>query len=228
MYALYLVEDDAQLAALMAEALARYGFRVHQAAGDDFWRLAEAVDEVKPHLILLDINLPAYDGFYWARRIRAVTKAPMLFISARGEPIDQVRALENGGDDYIVKPFHMDVLVAKVYALLRRAYGELADARDRLPTYAGLVADMTEQALVYGERRVFLSPTEMRLMRKLIEAKGKPVSREELLIAAWDEASFVDDNTLTVNITRLRQKLKALGLEEAIVTVRGVGYRLEV
>lgn len=228
MYTLFLVEDDAALCALLKDALGRYGFLVAVAEGDVFPRLLEAVQALQPHLILLDINLPAYDGFYWARRIRTVTKVPILFISARGDPIDQVRALEHGGDDYIVKPFHMEVLIAKVHALLRRTYGELAEVGEGIRTYEGLTVDLARHELAYRSQRVPLTPTEVRLMAKFIEARGAVVPRDELLLAAWDERTFVDDNTLTVNVTRLRQKLKSLGLPEAILTVRGIGYRLHL
>jgi DNA-binding response OmpR family regulator len=215
MYLLYVVEDDTTLRELLTEALARYGYAVRAATGDAFTRIAAEVEAIKPHLILLDVNLPVYDGFHWARRIRMVSKAPILFISVRGEPLDQVRALEQGGDDYVVKPFHLEVLLAKVEALLRRAYGELADASEALVTYAGLRVDRGRGELVYGERRVALTPTELRLVTRLIQARGKPVSREDLLIVAWSDETFVDDNTLTVNIARLRRKLAELGLAEA-------------
>lgn len=226
MYLLYVVEDDTTLRELLTEALARYGYVVRAATGDAFSRIASEVEAIKPHLILLDVNLPVYDGFYWARRIRMVSKAPILFISVRGEPLDQVRALEQGGDDYVVKPFHLEVLLAKVEALLRRAYGELADAGEVLVSYAGLRVDRSRGELLYGERRVALTPTELKLATRLIQARGKPVSREDLLIVAWSDETFVDDNTLTVNIARLRRKLGEIGLAEALQTVRGIGYRL--
>lgn len=226
MYVLYVVEDDTALRELLTEALARYGYAVRSATGDAFTRIATEVEEIKPHLILLDVNLPVYDGFYWARRIRTVSKVPILFISVRGEPLDQVRALEQGGDDYVVKPFHLEVLLAKVEALLRRAYGELADASEALVTYAGLRVDQRRGELVYGERRVPLTPTELRLATRLVQARGKPVSREDLLVVAWSDETFVDDNTLTVNIARLRRKLGELGLADALQTIRGLGYRL--
>jgi DNA-binding response OmpR family regulator len=226
MYVLYLVEDDVALRTLLSQALQRYGFTVHVADGSAFHNLVREITTLQPHLILLDINLPAYDGFFWARRIRTLTKAPILFISARSEPLDLVRGLEQGGDDYLVKPFHFEVLIAKVQALLRRAYGELAGTDMALPTYAGLCADLTRSELRYGEQRVTVTPTELRLIVALIEARGKPVTRETLQTAGWQSDAFLDDNTLTVTMARLRRKLAALGLASAIETIRGVGYRL--
>jgi len=226
MYVLYLVEDDVALRTLLSQALQRYGFTVHVADGSAFHDLARDIATLQPHLILLDINLPAYDGFFWARRIRTLTKAPILFISARGEPLDLIRGLEQGGDDYLVKPFHLEVLIAKVQALLRRAYGELAGTDATLPTYAGLCADLTRSELRYGEQHVAVTPTELRLAVALIEARGKPVTRETLQTVGWHSDAFLDDNTLTVTMARLRRKLAALGLASAIETVRGVGYRL--
>jgi len=226
MYRLYIVEDDASLRTLLAENLVRYGYTVEASRDEDFPVLDRVVREFDPHLVLLDINLPYYDGFFWARRFRLFTRAPILFLSVRGEPMDTVRALENGGDDYIVKPFHLDVLIAKVEALLRRAYGELADTQRSTPSYGGLTVRVERQEALYGDRRVFLTPTETRLLAALLTARGAPVSRDELMLAVWDNAEFLEDNTLTVNAARLRQKLADLGLSGALRTVRGFGYRI--
>ncbi|MBE3551249.1 MAG: Two-component response regulator YvcP [Brockia lithotrophica] len=226
MYRLYVVEDDASLRALLAENLVRYGYEVQTSRDEDFPALDRVVREFDPHLILLDINLPFYDGFFWARRFRLFTRAPILFLSVRGDPMDTVRALENGGDDYLVKPFHLDVLLAKVEALLRRAYGELAGVQHSMPSYGGLTVRVDRQEALYGDRRVSLTPTETRLLAALLMARGAPVSRDELMFAAWDNAEFLEDNTLTVNVARLRLKLAELGLEGALRTVRGFGYRI--
>jgi len=226
MYRLYIVEDDESLRTLLAKNLVRYGYTVEASREEDFPVLDRVVREFEPHLILLDINLPYYDGFFWARRFRLFTRAPILFLSVRGEPMDMVRALENGGDDYIVKPFHLDVLIAKVEALLRRAYGEFADTRRSMPSYGGLTVRVERQEAVYGDRRVFLTPTETRLLVALLTAQGAPVSRDDLMLAAWDSAEFLEDNTLTVSVARLRQKLADLGLSGVVRTVRGFGYRI--
>ncbi|WAH37713.1 response regulator transcription factor [Alicyclobacillus dauci] len=224
-----IIEDDEQLASILARQLLRYAFdpRLIDCLGD----IVGSVEKMEPHVILLDINLPQFDGFYWCRRIREITRAPIIFVSARNAGMDQVFALENGGDDFVVKPFDMDVLVAKLRAHIRRVYGEYA-ADDRV----------IARKLVFGpmqldDRRLQLhafgsstpvTKTECELLRQLMEAEGRAVSRDTLLAALWDDMEFVDDNTLTVNVTRLRRKLADLGCDHFIRTVRGLGYQLVV
>ncbi|WP_169794013.1 response regulator transcription factor [Alicyclobacillus acidiphilus] len=227
------IEDDEQLASALARQLARYEFE--PVLLDCRQDLVAAVGETSPHAILLDINLPKYDGFYWCRRIRETSVAPIIFVSARNAGMDQVFALDNGGDDYVVKPFDMDVLVAKLRAQIRRAYGEYAMQPESVAT-----RNRTSDVLVWGEvqlnlRRMqvgvegqwtSLTKTELELLRMLMEAKGGVVSREDLLNAIWDDTDFVDDNTLTVNVARVRRRLAVLGVEDLIHTVRGAGYQL--
>jgi DNA-binding response OmpR family regulator len=231
---IFLVEDDHHLAARLKQHLNRYGFSVQIA--DDLRNLADEVQRAAPDLILLDINLPYYDGFYWCRQFRAFTKAPIIFLSAREGTVDQVYALENGGDEYVTKPFQPDVLIAKIRALLRRAYGEYADATltdtagnaKEVVTVGNLQIDLRKFVLKAPDREESLTKTEGALLRELLAANGSVVSREHLLEALWDDAEFVDDNTLTVNVARLRRKLAPFGLEHAIVTVRGLGYRFDL
>jgi DNA-binding response OmpR family regulator len=255
-YRISIVEDDQKVADLLQTQLARFGYDVTQV------RNLEGIDQEvlasRPHLVLLDINLPYFDGFYWCRRIRQHSKVPIVYISARNGEMDQVLALESGGDDYISKPFHPDVMMAKIRALLRRTYGEYAESEPKANAdeaeYRGLVLDVHRHTL-RTEKTTFaasaaevarqraadrtdtqpnaglvlpLSATEAGLLRQLIEGQGKVVSREDLLSALWDDTQFVDDNTLTVNVARVRRKLEELGLPSAIVTVRGQGYRLEI
>ncbi|MCL6453918.1 MAG: response regulator transcription factor [Alicyclobacillus sp.] len=230
---IHIVEDDATVAGLLHGELTRYGFGVTLATR--LRDIAAEVEEVQPDLILLDINLPYYDGFYWCRQIRRSLKVPIIFISARDSEMDKVYALENGGDDYITKPFHPDVLLAKIRALLRRAYGEYAQALRIDPLHAGdsiavgtLRLHLDKAVVAYGEREEPLTKTELQLLFQLLKADGQIVSRQALLEALWDDVHFVDDNTLTVNVTRLRRKLSGLGLDGAVLTVRGLGYRLDV
>src|SRR5690606_35854145 len=185
---------------------------------------------VDPDLVLLDINLPWFDGFYWCRQIRTVSTVPVIFVTARDGTMDQVMAIENGGDDYIVKPFNLEVVTAKVRAALRRAYGEYAAPLepDLDVEHLGVTWDARRLAVSYQGRRAELSRNEGQLLAGLLAARGAVVARETLLEALWDDAEFVDDNTLTVNVTRLRRKLSEVGLGEAVRTVRGEGYRLEV
>lgn len=233
MYRIYLVEDDAKIASIVADHLGKYGYELHTACR--FEDIKGEFLEIDPHLVLLDINLPYYDGFYWCRQLRTVSTVPVIFVTARAGEMDQVMALENGGDDYLVKPFNLDVATAKVKSALRRAYGEYSHP-------PGTNHPVGEAPVVLGDlrwdrgrleverlgRRVLLSRNEGLLLDALASAAGRAVTRAALLEALWDDTAFVDDNTLTVNVTRLRRKLAELGAPDAILTVRGYGYRLDL
>lgn len=226
-YRIMVVEDDQKLASILSEELERFGYEVVQAV--DPGRVKEEFVTYKPDLVLLDINLPRYDGFYWCRQIRTISKVPIIFISARDSDFDQVRALENGGDDYITKPFNLELAIAKIQSLIRRTYGEYALGPEADVIWAGeLWLRRSDNRASYRDREVELTPKEARLLSCLMERHGQIVAREELLEALWDDVEFVDDNTLTVNVARLRRRLADLGLEEAIETKRGQGYRLFV
>jgi len=224
-YRVMIVEDDAKIAAILAAELDRYGYDVILA--QDYAKIKEEFVAARPDLVLLDVNLPRYDGFYWCRQIRTVSRVPILFISARADQMDQVRAIEHGADDYITKPFNLELALAKVGAAIRRAYGEYAMARDPdVLSAGGLLLDRATNRVSRGDRAVELSPKEFRLLWCLAERAGEIVAREELLEALWDDADFVDDNTLTVNVTRVRRRLEELGLVNVIETKRGQGYCL--
>lgn len=226
-YHIMLVEDDPKIADILAGDLERFGYRVSKAV--DFGRVKQEFLDAKPDLVLLDINLPRFDGYYWCRQIRSASRVPIIFISARDGDYDQVRALEHGGDDYITKPFNLDLVLAKVKSTLRRAYGEYALARDPELLRAGdLVLNKSQNRVGRGEREIELTPKEFRLLWLLAERDGAIVGREELLEALWDDQEFVDDNTLTVNVARVRRRLEELGLTDAIETKRGQGYRLNL
>lgn len=228
-YKILVVEDDVRLASMLASEFERYGYesrvasRLHDVKGEFL--------EFKPQIVILDINLPYMDGFYWCRQIRTVSSVPIIFLSARTSDMDQVRAIENGGDDYITKPFSMEVAVAKVGSVIRRVYGEYSGASEEhgaVYSVAGLCLSRLRGAAEFRDRRVELTKNEFRLLDKLARKPGVIVSREELLEALWDDADFVDDNTLTVNVARVRRKLEDLGIERSLETVRGQGYRLVV
>lgn len=226
-YRIMVVEDDDKLAAILSDELARFGYDVVRAVDPD--RVKEEFVAHRPDLVLLDINLPRYDGFYWCRQIRTISKVPIIFISARSDDMDQVRALENGGDDYITKPFKLELAVAKVQSVIRRAYGEYAIGAETQVLWAGeLWLDKSRNRAHYQGREVELAPKEFRLLLALAQRHGQIVERDELLEALWDDVDFVDDNTLTVNVARLRRRLEELGLDNAIETKRGQGYRLVV
>ncbi|AJY75768.1 response regulator transcription factor [Paenibacillus beijingensis] len=228
MYRILIVEDDEKIGALLQSYICKYGFEAIIAKRLN--KLNAEFEETAPHLVLMDINLPFFDGFYWCRQFRVRSNAPVIFISARAGEMDQVMAIENGGDDYLTKPIHLDLMIAKIKSALRRAYGEYASAsaagKAAGPSCGGLRLDNGRSHLEWSDRLVELTRNERLLAECLLEAEGRIVSRERLLEALWDDVQFVDDNTLTVNVTRLRKKMEELGLSEALETVRGQGYRL--
>ncbi|TLS49187.1 response regulator transcription factor [Paenibacillus antri] len=232
MYRIWIIEDDAKIAALVAAHLSKYGYEAQRIEAYDEVKRRIAGSDRPPHLVVLDINLPKYDGFYICRQIRSVSNVPILFLSARAGEMDQVMAIEHGGDDYVTKPFHLEVLLAKIRGLLRRTYGEYAAAasgappREDVAEFQGLFLDRSKLTVEYEGRKAELTPKELQLLGALMTRPGEPVAREALLERLWDDVHFVDDNTLTVNVTRVRKKLEALGTPHAIETVRGVGYRL--
>lgn len=220
-----IVEDDPKIAELLHNYIEKYGFRVTIA--QDFDRIIDHFKTESPDLVLLDINLPSYDGFYWCRQIRTISTCPILFISARSGKMDQVMALENGGDDFITKPFDYEVVIAKIRSSLRRAYGEYASKmEERIVALQGLVLYLERMELHRGEQIVSLTQKEAILLEILMSRSPKIASREFILEKLWDDQSFVDENTLNVNVTRVRKKLQELGIKDAIETVRGAGYRL--
>jgi DNA-binding response OmpR family regulator len=175
--------------------------------------------------VLLDINLPVFDGFYWCQQIRSISKVPILFLSSRNQNMDVIMAINMGGDDFVQKPFDLDVLVAKVSALLRRNY-TYQDEQLQL-SHRQLVMNLANSSVQYGGQTMELSRNEFIVLQVLLRSTGKIVSRDELMQALWRDEQFLDDNTLTVNVNRLRRKIAALGLEDFIVTRKGMGYIVE-
>jgi DNA-binding response OmpR family regulator len=225
MHTILIVEDDDKIASMLKEHIEKYEYRAH---------IAEQFDDIKkefikcqPHLVLLDINLPRFDGFYWCRQIRTISLCPIIFISARSHEMNQIMAIENGGDDYITKPFHFDLVMAKIKSLFRRTYGPYASpAEPHVYEVSGLYLLYDRHIIQWKDRTTELTKKEFTLLERLAKKSGKIVSREELLESLWDDTEFVDDNTLSVNIARVRKKLQQIGIEQAIETVRGVGYKL--
>lgn len=229
MYKILLVEDDFKIAGILDNYLKRYGYEVFEVKQMD--QVFAEFQDIKPDLVLLDINLPYYDGFHWCRLIRTVSKLPIIFISARTDEMNQVMAIEYGGDDYLTKPFHLEVVLAKIKSVLRRVYGEYADIcsfHQQVKEMEGLTL-YTEKAMIeYQDNQVTLTQNELKLLSCLLRQYDTIVSREELLEALWNDDSFVDDNTLNVNVTRVRRKLEDIGVKHAITTSRGKGYRLKI
>ncbi|HOB91137.1 MAG TPA: response regulator transcription factor [Bacillota bacterium] len=226
-YRIMIVEDDQKIAKILAQELERYGMVA--LIVEDFTRVKEAFCSSQPDLVLLDINLPKFDGYYWCRQIRTLSKVPIIFVSARDQDVDQVRALESGGDDYISKPFNLELAIAKINSLLRRTYGKHAVSKPLDVLAIGdVVINRADSSASRGDVRVELTAKELELLWILAQRNGTIVSREELLDVLWDDEEFVDDNTLTVNVSRLRRRLDELGLGQAIETRRGQGYRLSL
>ncbi|OBR63180.1 DNA-binding response regulator [Paenibacillus oryzae] len=220
-----IVEDDSKIAGLLKEHIQKYGYRVTLA--NQFDAILDSFLALQPDLVLLDVNLPSFDGYYWCRQIRTVSTCPVLFISARDGEMDQVMALENGGDDYLTKPFHYSVVMARIQSHLRRAYGEYSEKNEeRVVELAGLRLFTERLELHLKEHKVLLTRKEGDLLEALMERAPRIVSRSFLLERLWDDQSYVDENTLNVNIARTRKKLLELGIEEALETVRSAGYRL--
>ncbi len=220
MYRILIVEDDETIASLVQKNLEKWGFEAKCAV--DFEHIDAEFAAYAPHLVLLDVSLPCFNGFYWCAELRKRTKAPILFLSSHSENMDIVMAVNIGADDYITKPFSVDVLVAKVNALLRRSYS-YTDEVSALEC-RGALLDLGAGNLLFKEQTLALTKNELRILRSLFERKNTVVSREEIMKALWNSDCFVDDNTLTVNVNRLRAKLAGAGLDDLIVTKKGEGY----
>lgn len=225
MYKILIIEDDDKILSLIKDKLVRYDYEV--AIVRDFLNIKAEFIQEDPHLVLLDINLPNYDGFFWCREIRSISKVPIIFISARFSDMDQVLAIENGGDDYIIKPFSFDLLLAKVKGVLRRVYGEYAENNSKdIYEVDGLYLHKSQSTIEWNGKKIELSKREFSLIYILLSNLGNIVSRESLLEELWDDTEFVDDNTLSVNITRLRKRLEYIGITDSIQTKRGLGYSM--
>ena len=223
MYRIFIVEDNPGLAEGIAQMVRAWGMDARIAG--DFRRVAQEFAEYQPHLAVLDISLPFFNGYHWCQEIRRVSKAPILFLTSASDNVNVVMAMQLGGDDLLAKPFDLQVLSAKVQALLRRAYDFGPSSHLLSCGAAGLnVSDGTLDA--HGQR-VELTRNECRILQLLLEHKGEIVSRDALMTRLWESDSFVDENTLTVNIARLRRKLEAAGLPDFIRTRKGAGYLVE-
>ncbi|WP_025023184.1 response regulator transcription factor [Companilactobacillus nodensis] len=216
-----IVEDDQSIAKLISENLEKWQIDTHII--EDFNQVMEEFNDYKPDLVLLDINLPVYDGYYWNQEIRKVSKTPIIIISSRNSNMDQIMAMNMGADDFVEKPFSVDILVAKINALLRRTYDFTKNTSDIIE-HNGLKLNLSSGTVEIGADKIDLSKNEYKLLQRLLRDQGKIVTREQLLNFMWDDERFVDDNTLTVNINRLRGKIEKFGLKNYIVTKVGQGY----
>ncbi|HBF2372154.1 Glycopeptide resistance-associated protein R [Clostridioides difficile] len=221
MFKIMVVEDDVSLKNIIAKCLTKWGHDVHQI--ENLENIIEEFKNYNPELVLLDINLPFYDGFHWCNEIRKISKVPIIFISSRNSNMDVIMDVNLGADDYIQKPFSVDVLVAKVNALLRRTYN-FVDNNSNQIIHNGVTLDLSTATINYEDNTIELTKNEIKILHELMKYKGQIVSRNKLMKKLWDNDWFVDDNTLTVNVNRIRSKLNEIGLEDFIETKRGLGY----
>ncbi len=222
MYKIFIVEDDSVIAAEMQRHICTWG--LNAVCIRDFSKVMEEFAELDPQLVLLDISLPFFNGFHWCAEIRKHSSVPIIFISSASDNMNIVLAMNMGADDFISKPFDLNVLTAKVQALLRRSYDFTAPAK--LLEHGGAVLNISDATLSYADEKTELTKNEFRILQLLLENKGCIVSRDAIMTRLWESDSFVDDNTLTVNINRLRKKLEGAGLSDFISTKKGVGYMI--
>lgn len=220
MYKILVIEDDRAIADAITTQLVAWDMTAH--AVTDFRNVLGEFAAFEPHLILLDIRLPFYNGYHWCQEIRRVSKVPIIFISSASDSMNIVMAMNMGADDFIAKPFDLNVLLAKVQALLRRTYDFASNVT--VLEHHGAILNTGDGTLTYEGETIPLSKNEYRILLTLMQNKGKVVSREKLMEALWATDSFVDENTLSVNVNRLRKRLDSAGLMDFITTQHGVGY----
>lgn len=223
MYKIFIIEDDPVIAQAVASHLTMWGYQVQTVS--DFTKTAEEFTACAPHLVLLDIGLPCMNGYHWCREIRRRSKTPVIFLSSAADNLNIVTAIELGGDDFVAKPFDLSVLTAKIQALLRRTYS-LQSSVDVIE-HRGALLNLGDEVLTGPQGRQELTKNEFRILKVLMENAGHTVSREDLMVRLWESESFIDDNTLTVNVSRLRKKLEQAGLKGLLATRKGQGYILE-
>lgn len=223
MYKILIIEDDITIAKLIKEHLCKWDYEAEYVS--DFKNITEQALHFEPHLILLDVMLPFFNGFYWCGEIRKVSKTPIIFISSASDSMNIVMAMNMGGDDFIAKPFDLNVLVAKVQALIRRTYSFAGQVN--AIEHNGAILNLSDTTLFFDNQKIELTKNDFRILQLLMENIGCVVSREDIMEKLWESDSFVDDNTLTVSVTRLRKKLDDAGLTDFVKTKKGIGYMVE-
>ncbi|MCD2348758.1 response regulator transcription factor [Clostridium guangxiense] len=221
MYKIMIVEDEEKIRGILKKSLKKWSFEIY--AVEDFNSTFEEFVKVEPQLVLMDVNLPVCDGFYWCSKIRSISKIPIVFLSSRNSNMDIVMAVNMGGDDYITKPFSIEVLVAKINALLRRTYSYSETSLDMLE-FKNVVISLKNNTVYYNDENIELTKNEFKIFYVLVKNHDNIVSREDIMQELWQDENFIDDNTLTVNINRLRKKLKEIGLVDFIKTIKNQGY----
>lgn len=222
MYRIFLVEDDETIARLIKKHLEKWEYEVSTV--QDFGNVLGEFAACDPQLVLLDIRLPFYNGYHWCTQIRQASKVPIIFLSSVSDNMNIVMAMNMGADDFIPKPFDLEVLTAKVQALLRRSY-DFAGSSSMLE-HKGMLLNLSDATLLYQEQKVELTKNELKILQTLIENKTQVVTRETLMTRLWESDMYVDENMLSVNVNRLRKKLTSIGLEDSILTKKGIGYQI--
>jgi DNA-binding response OmpR family regulator len=223
MYKIMIIEDDITIARAIKDHLCKWDYNVIYVT--DFKNITEQAIRFEPQLVLLDVMLPFFNGFYWCGEIRKISKVPVMFISSANDNMNIVMAMNMGGDDFIAKPFDLNVLTAKLGALIRRTYS--FQGQVNVIEHNGVVLNLSDTTLIYQNQKIDLTKNDYKILQLLMENIGKIVSREEIMQRLWESDNFIDDNTLTVNINRLRKKLVESGLENFITTKKGLGYMVE-
>lgn len=219
---IFIVEDDYRIREELTTFLERYGYRVDTT--EKFQSVIEEIVHAKPDLVLLDINLPVFDGYYICRELRKISEVPIIVITSRNSDMDELMSMNLGADDFITKPYNTEILLAHIEAILKRSSGNVDVRTSDLLAYEGLVLNLSNGTLSYQEASEELTKNEIKILAYLFKNKGKIVSRETLMEVLWESESFVDDNTLSVNMTRLRKKIEEISHKKVIETRRGLGY----
>lgn len=222
-YRIFLVEDDVMLSEEIGKMLLKWGYDVRTARVFD--NILDEFVSVQPHVVLMDVNIPSFDGFHWCKKIREISVVPIIYISSRDSNLDVIMGMNNGGDDYLQKPFDNAVLVAKLQAMIRRTY-EYGFQESHVLRCQGLTVNIDEGTAAYEDKNSELTKNELKIIKLLLENQGKIVSRQALMRSLWDDEIYVNENTLTVNVNRVRMKLEELGLKDLITTKKGMGYMI--
>ena len=223
MHKILIIEDDEIIAKSIEKELSNWGFI--SKCITDFQNIIPQFVEFDPQLILLDITLPFFNGYHWCSEIRKLSKVPIVFISSASDNMNIVMAMNMGGDDFISKPFDLHVLIAKTQAILRRTYS--FSTQTNLLEHNGAILNINDNSISHNDEKVELTKNEYKILQTLLENKGKTVSRDNLMIKLWETDNYVEENTLNVNVTRLRKKLESIGLSNFIKTKKGIGYIIE-
>lgn len=223
MYKILIIEDDMTISKMIKEHLCKWDYNTDYVT--DFKNIIEHIVQFEPHLVLMDIGLPFYNGFHWCNEIRKFSKVPVIFISSAGDNMNIVMAMNMGADDFIAKPFDLNVLTAKIGAMIRRAYSFKGNMN--IIEHNGLILNIADASLSFNDNKIELTKNDLKILQLLMDNAGKIVSREEIMQLLWSSDSFIDDNTLTVNVTRLRKKLDDIGARDVITTKKGIGYMVK-